>query len=474
MANVDGTSVLNVVPMTTFESLELQSSCARCEDENSIPRSICRPRIVIDAIFYQYAMTGIARVWTCLLEEWIKSGVADHIVMLDRAGTCPRIAGIHYRSIQAHNYAQTGPDSLYLEKLCRELSADLFVSTYYSTPTDTPSVFMGYDMIPEVLGFDHMDEAWNEKRRAIEHASAHIMISANSARDLERIMPVVPKGSTVVARCGIAKSFRPASNDEIAAFKLRENLAKPYILMVGNRHEYKNGSLLFKSLSLLPDPTRFTVLCVGGHENVEEELGGLIRATDVRRVVLDDDELRAAYSGAHAYVRTSRYEGFGIPLIEAMVCRCPVISCRNSSIPEVAGDAALYLDDADDAVGLAQLLLRLEDHELRDEYVNRGVKRAQLFSFRQMGIEVSRCLLDAAEGIKSGTRRSAGTVWGELRALQVSVHELKSQMLNVDQLQSELMRSRLHVDQLIASSSWRITAPLRKLSQYLSRSALSL
>src|SRR5262249_43487027 len=148
------------------------------------PSAGVSPRIAVDGIFYQYAASGIARVWTCLLQEWVKSGFAENLIVLDRAGTAPRIAGVHYRTIAAHNYGQTGRDSLYLERICRELRADLFVSTYYSTPTDTPSVFMGHDMIPEVLGFDLSDESWREKHRAIQHAAAHIMVSANSARDL--------------------------------------------------------------------------------------------------------------------------------------------------------------------------------------------------------------------------------------------------------------------------------------------------
>ena len=73
-----------------------------------------------------------------MLEEWVKDGLADHVIVLDRAGTAPRIAGVHYRTIAAHDYGRCGDDSLYLERICRELGADLFVSTYYSTPTRRP------------------------------------------------------------------------------------------------------------------------------------------------------------------------------------------------------------------------------------------------------------------------------------------------------------------------------------------------
>jgi glycosyltransferase involved in cell wall biosynthesis len=418
----DEVSAFNIIPVAEQNSAAAQWSfpCSGEEMKRVIATPVVRPRIVIDGVFYQYLTTGISRVWACLLEEWSRSGFAEHVVVLDRAGTSPRIAGIHYRTIRAHDYNQTGRDSLYLEQVCRELAADLFVSTYYSTPTETPSVFMGYDMIPEALGFELKDEAWSEKHRAIQHASAHIMISANSARDLERIMPVVPKGSTVVAHCGVAAAFRPASEQEVMEFKRRYDIVKPYILMVGDRSGfggYKNGFLLFRAISLLPEPTRFTLVCVGGHDEIDEPFRALIPETDVRRLKLNDDELRAAYSGAHAYVCTSRYEGFGMPIVEAMACGCPVVTCRNSAIPEVAGEAALFVGE-DDTKGLADILIELEEPKLRADYIRRGAAQASHFSFERMAEEISKTLLDTIEDLKIGNRRPPGSVWSELRRLQ--------------------------------------------------------
>ena len=418
----DDPIALNIEPIAKPNGSGAQWSFLRGGERmnGKITTPVVKPRIVIDGIFYQHLTTGIGRVWACLLEEWSRSGFAEHLVVLDRVGSSPRIAGIHYRTIGAHDYNQTGRDSLYLERICHELAADLFVSTYYSTPTETPSVFMGYDMIPEVLGFELKDEAWKEKHRAIQHAAAHIMISANSARDLERIMPVVSKGSTVVAHCGVAAPFRPASEQEVREFKRRHKIVKPYVLMVGDRlgfGGYKNGLLLFRAISLLPDPTRFTLVFVGGHYEIESPLRALIPETDMRRLKLNDDELRAAYSGAHAYVCTSRYEGFGMPIVEAMACGCPVVTCRNSSIPEVAGEAALFVGE-DDAKGLAEILVDLEEPKLRADYRARGVAQASRFSFREMAQEISKTLLDTVEGLKVGNRRPPGPVWSELRSLQ--------------------------------------------------------
>ena len=218
--------------------------------------AVQRPRIVVDGVFWQYLTSGIGRVWENLLREWVASGFAENIIVLDRAGSAPRIQGIHYWTIRRHDYLQTGRDSLYLEAICRRLDADIFASTYYSTPTATPSFFVGYDMIPEVLGFPQHEETWQEKRRAILHASGRSMISANSARDLEKLYPSMNGGSTYVTRCGADKVFTRPSPSVVTAFRAKHRLSdRTYVIMVGERVGfcgYKNGALAFRALARLP------------------------------------------------------------------------------------------------------------------------------------------------------------------------------------------------------------------------------
>ncbi|MDQ2102075.1 glycosyltransferase family 4 protein [Azospirillum isscasi] len=379
------------------------------------------PKILVDGVFYQHLGSGIARVWTAVLHAWAASGFAEHVVLLDRAGTAPRIPGIHTRTIRAHDKASPGADSLHLERICREEGADLFVSTYYTAPTATPSVFMGYDMIPEALGFPLADETWREKHRAILHASAHIMISKNSARDLERLFPSVPAGSTAVAYCGAGDAFRPAEAAEVDAFRKAHGLTGPYVLMVGERsgyQGYKNGLLLFRALGLGDPATRgLTVLCVGGAKEVEPMFRALAPDTRTLRLSLSDEELRLAYAGAEALAYPSRYEGFGMPVVEAMACGCPVITCANSSLIEVAGDAALFVGE-DDAAGVVAAIAAARDPERRAGLVARGLEQAVRFTFRDMAATMAAHLLDSAEKLKDGRLSPPPPVWQELRTAQ--------------------------------------------------------
>jgi hypothetical protein len=109
---------------------------------------------------------------------------------------------------------------------------------------------------------------------------------------------------------------------------------------------------------------------------------------------LSDEELRLAYSGAIALVYPSKYEGFGMPVLEASASACPVITCPNSSIPEVAGSAALYVND-DDVDGLADALCEVQKPKVRDSLIAAGLEQAKIFSWSKMAKIVSSALIQA-------------------------------------------------------------------------------
>lgn len=393
------------------------------------------PRVVIDGVFFQINQTGIARVWISLLEEWVKTGFAQHIVVLDRGGTAPNVPGIRYRSIHPYNFSRTGIDAEILQTICDEEEADLFISTYYTTPTSTSSIFMGYDMIPEALGMDLSTPSWQEKRYGILHACKYITISENTARDLIKFFPHIPSKSITVAHCGINPLFFPANAEEIHPFKDKFNVTKPYFMVVGERlgvDGYKNAALLFKALQILPNQD-VEVVCVGGKTELEPELIPLVEKITVRLLHLTDEELRAAYSGALALVYPSLYEGFGLPIAEAMACGCPVITCRNSSIVEVAGDAVLYINPADPQ-DLAQALERVQDPDVRQNLIEAGLTQAKLFSWEKMAAIVAEVISQTAQQTK--VEKSIGTpsIWSELRKLQ---HQLQLQNSATPAVQSQ-------------------------------------
>jgi len=338
----------------------------------------------VDGVFYQEHNTGIARVWTSLLEEWVRSGFAEHLVLLDRDGSAPRIPGVRRRTVARHSYDRLAQDREILQLACDEERASVFVSTYYSRPLATPSMMMIYDMIPEVFGVDLRAPEWQEKSDCINHAHRFVAISRNTARDLSDIYPAIDPRRITVAHCGVARLFRPASAGEVEEFKHRRGIAKPYFLLVGGRGGgYKNVRAFFRAFAMLEDRHRFAVLWVGGTHALDEEERALSAGGELHLLRLDDAELRLAYGGAVALAFPSAYEGFGMPVAEAMACGCPVVTTSSASLPEVTGGAALTVAPTD-VEALAEALKRVQRPDARAELVQRGLERARRFSWAQM------------------------------------------------------------------------------------------
>jgi glycosyltransferase involved in cell wall biosynthesis len=352
------------------------------------------PKIMIDGVFFQLYRTGIARVWNSLLEKWAENSFGNHIIVLDRAGTAPKVAGIRYLTIPAYNYGTTDADREMLQQICDEEGADLFISTYYTTPLSTPSVLMAHDMIPEVMEWDLNRPLWQHKHHAIRSASSLIAVSENTANDLVRFFPEISRDSVKVAYHGVDPIFHPANPQEIEDFKDKYKIAKPYFLVVGLRSGYKNVMLLFQSFAKLENKESFAIVCVGGGEELEDELVPYVSEKNIYLLPhIEDNDLRLAYTAAVALVYPSKYEGFGLPILEAMACGCPVITCPVASIPEVAGDAALYVNHDVDEMAIA--LSDIQNQDVRQSLIAAGFEQARKFSWSQMAKTVSSVLIEA-------------------------------------------------------------------------------
>lgn len=360
-----------------------------------------RSVIVVDGVFFQLQHTGIARLWMTLLNIWASSDLASRLVVLDRGGTIPRINGIRYRSLPRCNYDDFATERQMLQRVCDEERAAVFISSYYTIPLTTPSVFMAYDMIPECTQcIDLAHSHWQAKHAAIEYSSSFIAISDSTARDLIRLFPNIDPSLVTVAHCGVDKVFHPASAEEQEAFLAKYGLTKPYYLMVGMRHLYKNGTLAFKALANLAKNEPVQLVCLGGESALDAEQLALAQAFSVKLLRLENNEMRAAYSGALALLYPSQYEGFGLPIVEAMACGCPVITCQNSSIPEVAGAAAIYVSDVDYRE-LTGALVKVRQPDVRNGLIKMGLRQAAKFSWQKMATIV--------RGVLEGQRFSPGS-----------------------------------------------------------------
>ncbi|MEM9214619.1 MAG: glycosyltransferase [Cyanobacteria bacterium P01_F01_bin.150] len=387
--------------LTEWENNPKPLNFYQFNNSNNPPSSLERSRefgikVIIDGVFFQLYQTGIARVWKSLLEIWATTSFASHLLVLDRNGTAPRIEGIPYRTIAGYSYQNTKADRQLLESVCQEEGAALFISTYYTTPLKTPSAFMAYDMIPEVMSWDLNLPMWQEKHHAIQQASYYLSISQSTAKDLAQFYPAIDTSQIKVALCGVSDDFSPSSEEDIRYFKAKYGINKPYYILVGagrGVHSYKNPKLFFEAFANLATRLGFEVICTGTTE-IDPVLREMAFMTQVHALQLSDEELRKAYSGAVAMVYPSKYEGFGLPIVEAMACGCPVITSPNASIPEVAGDAALYVDDSS-VDEMVNALCEVQKPSLRQSLINAGLEQAKRFSWDSMAAIVQNTLLIA-------------------------------------------------------------------------------
>lgn len=246
---------------------------------------------------------------------------------------------------------------------------------------NVPIVVTVYDMIAELYpeSFPRTDPTPRHKRESVREAALVFAISETTKADLVRLIDCDPKKIRVLP-LGVNP---PADTAEQQAAERRGLGSKPYVLYVGQRGGYKNFSTLLAAFRS-PALKEFELVCFGGPPlSADEE--SLIQRTSlggrVQHVVGDDVLLGAFYRSAACLVYPSRYEGFGIPPLEAMVRGCPVVAATGGSIPEVVGDAA-ELVDPDDAEGFAAAIVRLaSDDGLRHDLIQRGHRRTLRYSW---------------------------------------------------------------------------------------------
>lgn len=218
------------------------------------------------------------------------------------------------------------------------------------------------------------------KKHLIAKAEHIVAISENTKKDIVEYYRVHPdKVSTVY----LASSFDiSASNAENAQW---EQVDKPYVLFVGSRNGYKNFKAFVTEAAPLLKRYKLQLVLAGGGSLNADEINQLKTLNINERVTafphVSDRYLAKLYTNAMVFVFPSLYEGFGIPVLEAMQCRCPTLLSNNSSLPEVGGNAAQYFDPLkkdDMSNSLERLIL---DKELRSNMKDAGLLQAAKFNW---------------------------------------------------------------------------------------------
>jgi len=219
-------------------------------------------------------------------------------------------------------------------------------------------------------------------------SDAVITVSEASRRDILRLLKIPPQRSGAVHTVynGVSPDFSPAATE-----KRHDDNRERTLLYVGRADPYKNLTTLVQALALLNDNTNapaVKLLIAGSRDERYPEAENLARELGLNDKIewtgyLSDSELIDTYRSADLLVHPSRYEGFGLQIIEAMACGTPVVCSNAGSLPEVAGDAAITVDP-DDVQGFAAAISKvLTDPQLSRDMTARGLRQAQKFTWRK-------------------------------------------------------------------------------------------
>lgn len=222
--------------------------------------------------------------------------------------------------------------------------------------------------------------------RFAAEADAILAYSESTKGDIVRYLAVDPAKVTV-APLAVDEDFIPISRDEAAErIKARYGIGEPFLLFVSTLEPRKNVPTLLRAFALLAKDIPHRLVLVGrtgwGTEEIFATLDSLnLGERVVRAGFVPQQDLLAFYCAADAFVFPTLYEGFGLPLLEALSCGCPVVTAKNSSVPEVTDAAALYADPRDPESVAAAVRRVLEDGSLRADLVARGRAQAKKFSW---------------------------------------------------------------------------------------------
>lgn len=339
-----------------------------------------------EQIFVVQKYGGISRMFASLAREFTRTadlGVeveSFHLPIVNRYILDDAVLSreLEARSAGSWQVALTR----YLAHRPPRIKVDVEHSTFY-LPHGRPrgrarkSVVTVHDLIPELLPDTRRRlDFLTVKKRYVTEADHVVCVSEATRQDLIRLYPEVADRTEVIHH-GVDHQFTPQKASS-------QPSERPYLLFVGNRGQYKDGTLALNAfVSLAESHPDMELLLVGGGPLTKLETASIPMAlrSRVRQKYVPDAQMPTVYSSAQALVFPSRFEGFGMPILEAMACGTPVIAAQASSLPEVGGDACLYFTPGHSDELISAIDAVLSSSTLRQELSEKGLSRASTFTW---------------------------------------------------------------------------------------------
>lgn len=380
--------------------------------------SVRRPLVVFNGHLLSgdasYRSAGISVYIASLLEQL---GLGDHGIRLQvHLGRGVTLAGAAIPSV--HAKMPTGRpwqrilwEQVVLPVLARRSGAEVLHAPAFVAPllAACPQVITVHDL--SFLRYPAMFRAGNRLYlRALtgpscRRAAAVIAVSKFTAQEVTRLLGV-PADRVVVIHHGVAPRFHPLAEEAVAEFRLRQGLPKRFVLFIGTLEPRKNLIRLIKAFALVKDPDLHLVLAGAQGWFYQDILQEVERSGVGKRVhfpgFVPSTDQALWYNAAEVFAYISVYEGFGMPVLEALACGTPTVASSTTSLPEAGGHGALLVSPDDEHAIAATLQTALTDAALRSELRARGLAHAAGFSWEAAARRTAAVYRQVAQGRSAG------------------------------------------------------------------------
>jgi glycosyltransferase involved in cell wall biosynthesis len=226
-------------------------------------------------------------------------------------------------------------------------------------------------------------------KSSIKNASHIITMSESTKQSIVDHFGIAPDKITVIYE-GISTKFQRCDKNDIEPVLARHKLKNPYILSVGTLEPRKNYLVLLKAFKQLDNDIDLVIVGKKGWKS--QEIFDTIDRLELHNRVkilgyVNDNDIPYLYNGAELFVFPSFYEGFGLPLLEAMACGVPVICSNTSSLPEIGGESVLYFNPNSSDELAYQIKVLISNNELKSILCSKGIVRAKQFSWEKTAKE---------------------------------------------------------------------------------------
>lgn len=259
-------------------------------------------------------------------------------------------------------------------------------------------------VMPETVGKGYLIKFLKEIPKAVELSDAIITVSEWSKKDILKFFPIDSEKIFVTPLAADAK-YHPLDREKCKfELKGKYNITKPFILYIGGFSPRKNVKALIIAFSKVFHKLRqqYQLVIVGSNKDEASYLNSIACNLEVSSNIIftgyaPESDLPILYNASDVFVYPSLYEGFGLPPLEAMSCKTPVISSNVSSIPEVVGTSGILIDPFDTSILMDSIEMVLNDEHLRESIALNGFERSKQFSWRKTAEETIKIYKKVAE-----------------------------------------------------------------------------